>query len=82
MSVRLLPRMRATSGILCKFRRRWCPMFLSFLCCRWCICRLFLTMLSSLVAGYTAYIDPLTKWHELKAAALDLEAEIWKFRCR
>jgi hypothetical protein len=41
-----------------------------------------LTMLSSLIAGYMSHVDPLTKWHELKAASLDLESEIWKFRCR
>lgn len=27
-----------------------------------------------------AYIDPTTKWQQLRAAALTLEAEIWKFR--
>jgi hypothetical protein len=43
---------------------------------------LVLTLLSSLIAGYMSYADPLTKWHELKAASLDLESEIWKFRCR
>jgi hypothetical protein len=43
---------------------------------------LALTISSSLIAGYMSFVDPLTKWHELKAASLDLESEIWKFRCR
>lgn len=43
---------------------------------------LTLSLLSSFVGAVITYLDPSAKWQQLRAAALELEGEIWKFRTR
>ena len=39
-----------------------------------------LTVCAGLVSALVTFLDPATKWQQLRAAALLLESEIWKFR--
>ena len=41
-----------------------------------------LTLTASVVAALVTYLNPGTKWQQLRGAALALECEIWKFRSR
>jgi hypothetical protein len=41
-----------------------------------------LSVASSFVAGVIAFVNPVTKWQQLRGAALSLESELWKFRTR
>ena len=41
-----------------------------------------IALLSSFTASYITYWNPVQKWQQLKAAALHIESEIWKFRSR
>eukprot|EP01052_Picozoa_sp_SAG31_P012863 SAG31_NODE_761_length_12276_cov_4.530673_17_plen_412_part_00 len=41
-----------------------------------------LSLTASFMAAVTTYIDPGQRWMQLRGAALNLEAEIWKFRTR
>ena len=41
-----------------------------------------LTLLASVIAALITYLNPGTKWQQLRGAALALECEIWKFRSR
>jgi len=43
---------------------------------------LVLTLLGSLAAGWTTFMNPTSKWMLLQSGALSLETEIWKFRAR
>ena len=43
-------------------------------------CNLGLSISAGLTSALIAFLDPTTKWQKLRAAALALEAEIWKFR--
>ena len=39
-----------------------------------------LTVCAGLISALVTFLDPATKWQQLRAAALLLESEIWKFR--
>jgi hypothetical protein len=41
-----------------------------------------LSIVASFVSGYVAFSSPVTKWQQLRGAALALESELWKFRTR
>jgi hypothetical protein len=41
-----------------------------------------LSIAGSLVASTISYLNPTQRWQKLRGAALSLESEIWKFRCR
>lgn len=41
-----------------------------------------LSLTSSFIAGLITIVNPVTKWRQLRSAALALESEIWKFRTR
>jgi len=41
-----------------------------------------LTLTGSFITGAVVFVDPLTKWSQLRGSALRLESEIWKFRTR
>ncbi|CAK9007983.1 Hypothetical protein (Fragment) [Durusdinium trenchii] len=36
---------------------------------------------AGLISALISFLDPTTKWQQLRAAALAMEVEIWKFRC-
>ena len=40
-----------------------------------------LSVSAGMTSAIMAHVDPTTKWQQLRAAALALEAEVWKFRC-
>merc|ERR1712216_329764 len=41
-----------------------------------------LSVLGSLIASTVSYLNPALRWQQLRGAALSIESEIWKFRCR
>lgn len=41
-----------------------------------------LTLVGTTLSSVLAFVNPTAKWHQLRAAALALESEIWKFRTR
>jgi hypothetical protein len=41
-----------------------------------------LSLAGAFMAATTTFIDPAQRWMQLRGAALNLEAEIWKFRTR
>jgi len=43
---------------------------------------LVIALVGSFVAGWTTFLNPASKWLLLRAGALSLESEIWKFRAR
>ena len=43
---------------------------------------LCLSLFGTIIAGLTGYLNPAWRWQELRAAALDIESQIWEFRTR
>ena len=43
---------------------------------------LLLTIASTIIVTFITYVNPQTKWQQLRGAAQALRAEMWKFRTR
>ena len=41
-----------------------------------------LGLATTIIVGFTSYMNPATRWHVLRSSALNLESEIWGFRTR
>eukprot|EP00942_MAST-04A_sp_MAST-4A-sp1_P012913 g12913.t1 len=41
-----------------------------------------LSLINTVIAGLTSFLNPASRWHYLRSAALEIESEVWQFRTR